>query len=1008
MSKMKVVLRAMALFFLYNTISLPEAWCQLPVITFEVITSKDGLPSNTVLSAVRDSAGFMWFGTRLCPVRYDGSTFRSFTDYTTNFVNGIKADRKDNIWISSDRSGISVIDPQRRRMTHVPRADEQTRGSTGDFYIDKRGEGWYSDHHGVNRINLNTGRHHHYPFRQTNFVWLKGSFVEDLDSNLWVIGRDNGLFRYDREKDTLYCLLGADSPCPDKLGTLMMSKGTVGKDGCLWIGTYTHGLLRFDPRTGAVKTFSTGRPGNEISCVEEGLDENGRRVLWVGDDYGLGIFRQDGEEFYFFPDILPKQYKVNDIYRDPDGIIWVGTSDGIIKYHPLGNAIQRIIVPRLVMPDAFEVNVVHQDQRSDYPHIFYLGLSNNILLQWDRKKNEFSRITYPGGEGETRWIKQKDDQTLWIGTNRWDFKRPGIHVYDLSTEKFLKPPLSGLANRYFSVPFFMYGKYDKGTLWIGNSDEGIHALDENSVQEITPWSEAAMKNLIGNNNLINAMLVSENGRLYVGTYNGIYYYDNSSGQFLSADPQSMPEAVDDRAVNSLLEDRNGNLWAARWGSVTMTANGKIEKVLNLTDGFNDREIKGLAEDTFGNIWIGNHEGLYRYNPTTGHLIKFTMNDGLISNNTVGRVFQANDGQEVLIGQSQGFNVVKVDRFPESFEPPLLAVNSFKIHQTEYPINANEPIRLKPAQNVFSVDFVALNYRKPEDNQYAYYLEGFEDSWNHIGSNHVAYYTNLSPGKYTLHIKAGNAYGTWSEKSLDMNIEVLPALYQTIWFKILISLFGAGLLYAFYRYRINQLLRLQQVRNRISADLHDELGSTLSGISIMGSLAKKELSNQQTSGLLIERIMEDVRQISGSLDDIIWNISPRNDSLSSLAARMTRYASELFEAKQIPFKLAIPLQLDDIKLSMEQRRNIYLIFKEAINNLVKYSECTQAFVNLRLEKRNVFLTVKDNGIGFDPNALTERNGIRNIKSRAASLKGEVEIQSISGMGTTIILQFPVVR
>ena len=328
------------------------------------------------------------------------------------------------------------------------------------------------------------------------------------------------------------------------------------------------------------------------------------------------------------------------------------------------------------------------------------------------------------------------------------------------------------------------------------------------------------------------------------------------------------------------------------------------------------------------------------------------------------------------------------------------------YQEEHHLDYTSVVKLRPSQNAFSVDFVALNYRKQDDNQYAYYLEGFEEDWNYIGSKHVAYYTNLNPGEYTLHMKAGDAFGNWNEDTLQMKIEVLPTFFQTVWFKIVISLFITGILYAFYRYRINQLLHLQQVRNRISADLHDELGSTLSGISIMGSLAKKGLSGQQATGTLVDRIMEDVRQISGSLDDIVWNISPKNDSLSSLIARMTRYASELFEAKQIVFKFDIPERLGDIKLSMEQRRNIYLIFKEAVNNLAKYSKCSNALVSIRLEKKSICLIVKDDGVGFDPKAPTDRNGLRNLKDRAQNLKGWIDIQSEFGRGTSIILEFPV--
>src|SRR5688572_5449402 len=199
----------------FTSIFLTESfncWSQLPVIAFEVLTSKEGLPSNTVLSAARDQSGFMWFGTRQCPVRYDGTEFKSFASYTTNFITGIQTDKNNDIWISSDRSGISKIDSRTLEMSRVLNDRESKSKTTGDFYIDRFGQGWYSDHFGVNRIDLETKKSRHYPFRQTSFIWLKAAFIEDLDSNLWVIGRDNGLFLYDRQRDTLKCILGSDSP----------------------------------------------------------------------------------------------------------------------------------------------------------------------------------------------------------------------------------------------------------------------------------------------------------------------------------------------------------------------------------------------------------------------------------------------------------------------------------------------------------------------------------------------------------------------------------------------------------------------------------------------------------------------------------------------------------------------------------------------------------------------------------------------------------------------------
>ena len=207
-----------------------------------------------------------------------------------------------------------------------------------------------------------------------------------------------------------------------------------------------------------------------------------------------------------------------------------------------------------------------------------------------------------------------------------------------------------MANRFFSVPFFMYGGFSGSALWVGNSDEGIHGVDEKLLKEITPWSDEVMKEFVQNNNLINDMMIDRSGRLWVGCYKGVFYYDKDKKQFVKADPEVVPKELDDTAVNSIMEDKNGNVWAARWGSLTMmSGKGKLDKILNSKDGFNDREIKGLVEDNTGNIWIGNHEGLYCFNASNNRLIRFTINDGLLSNNTLDRIFISNDKTELLVG-----------------------------------------------------------------------------------------------------------------------------------------------------------------------------------------------------------------------------------------------------------------------------------------------------------------------------------------------------------------------
>lgn len=986
------------------------ARAQLPAISFEHLTTEHGLPSNTVFSATKDRQGFMWFGTRRCPVRYDGTSFRPFLDFETDFVLGLAADSLNNLWAATDRSGLCKIEATTLRMVSLPAPHRQPSKQTGNFFLDTRGQGWYSDWYGINRINIRTGEIRHYPFRQTHYAWVKASFLEDRQQNLWVIGSDNGLFRYDQQADSLICVLGADSQDPGRRFPILFTRGCVDQEGLLWIGTYGKGLMRYHPQTGAFDLFPTVTVPNSVLSVEEGRDENGQRMLWIGGREGLGVFRPEQKRFYWFTNLLPEPFAVHDIFRDPtEGIVWVCTSKGILKYHPASNLMQTFMLPAGVVPLPVEINAFLSDQTDSSRQTVWLGLSHTGLLWWQRKTNQFGLVPFPAGGGarETRWMVQRDDGTIWLGTYPGSSTNGNpILVYDPLQKEFVQTPLSRAANRLLSGSFAAYGFFDqRQRLWLGNSDDGIRVLDSLTGKEVTPWDSLTFRRLFQGNNLLKDLRPDRRGRVWLATYQGVYLADEAGKRFINADSLNQAMQLEDPAVNSLFEDRAGNLWAARWGSVTMSdADGVLQRVLTGKEGLYDRENQGVVEDEAGNIWIGNYEGLHYYNPATGRLLRFTESDGLLNNSTLHRLYVHN-GKELLIGQKNGVNVLPVDKLVQKPAPPRLAIGSFKVQGKEYPADFTRPIRLQREENAFSVDFAALNFRKLHNNQYAYFLENFDNEWTYSGSAHQAAYTNLSPGQYTLHLKAGDAFDHWSEP-LRLQIEVLPAYYETWWFRGLLLLAVAGLLYAFYRYRIDQLLRLQQVRNRISADLHDEIGASLSGISIMGTMARQGLPAQDPAAPLLDRMIEEARQISSSLDDIVWSINPRNDELAILIARMARYASELLEAKGIEYRLSIPDHLSQTKLTMEQRRDFFLIFKETVNNLVKYSRCTHASLEIIVKRQHLRLLIRDNGVGFETEAPSERNGLLNLRRRAQNLKGSLLIQSAPGQGTAVQLDFPV--
>jgi signal transduction histidine kinase len=215
----------------------------------------------------------------------------------------------------------------------------------------------------------------------------------------------------------------------------------------------------------------------------------------------------------------------------------------------------------------------------------------------------------------------------------------------------------------------------------------------------------------------------------------------------------------------------------------------------------------------------------------------------------------------------------------------------------------------------------------------------------------------------------------------------------------------SLLYAFYRYRFNQLLQMQNVRSRIAADLHDEIGSTLTNINILTELSKKNIDSKKEAEIFLSRISEEASMSGQALDDIVWSINKDNDTIEQTVARMRRYAGEVFESCQISYSLSADEQVNGKKLDMELRRDFFLLFKETVNNICKHAKATHAEIRIGIEKKNLFLHISDNGNGFDTTAPTHRNGIKGIYTRTRKWQGNADIQSAPGKGTSVHLSLP---
>jgi signal transduction histidine kinase len=283
--------------------------------------------------------------------------------------------------------------------------------------------------------------------------------------------------------------------------------------------------------------------------------------------------------------------------------------------------------------------------------------------------------------------------------------------------------------------------------------------------------------------------------------------------------------------------------------------------------------------------------------------------------------------------------------------------------------------------------------------------GVSDEWINIAYQRSVNFSNLAPGSYTFIVNGSNSDGIWSEQVQEVLITIHPPWWETWWFRTFLLLVVSFVIFTVVRYRLNQLRKVQYVRDRIARDLHDEIGSTLSSISIYTEVVKNKVKDQNPDAEpLLSKISSGTSRVMESMSDIVWAINSRNDSLDNLSARIQSLISELAESTPFQLEFFNDETLNTESLDMEKRKNVYLIFKEALNNALKYSNAKKINIRLVRHKSGVILEVIDDGDGFDLSASVTGNGLVNMKSRANAIKGTLQIESAVGKGTALRLLF----
>lgn len=957
--------------------------------------TEDGLPANSVTAVTQTRDGYLWVGTYSGLARFDGVRFRKFdavntpelrdarivclyedpdgalwighdSGLVTRFrdgrfetlasrsphaaerLMGISSDATGRIWILRDSGRLETVDGAisliDRERSVRPEVLALARGADGTLYVDEDGE--------VSRLaGTRLQRLHFPPAQHTGFAIGIGAAQQEgvWIARDWVIEKHDGDAVTGRRGATAW---GADV----SLSTLLEMR-----DGALAIGTVGHGLY-LCPREGAPLHLdhTHGLPQDWIRALCEDREGN----LWLGVGSG-GLV-----------EVVPTPFTVISppggwdgrtelaVASDHSGALWIGTEGAGLYRYARGTWTH-----------------FGQDQGLGHPFVWAIaeGADGAIYAgTWGggifRGINDrFERVPqYDPEAGPVIGLEYvASAHELWIagaaGLIRWP---------DGSAPQQI-PDTGRASQRVFTVV-----RDAAGVVWFGGAGTGLGRLEHNEVRRF-----------------------------------------------------HKRDGLPDESILSLYADPDGTLWIGSATGGLVRCKGGRFSTIGLEAGLPSAAICHINSDTFGYFWLSTHHGLVRVARAdlercadgatrSVPLQAFDRNDGLPTIEFSGGLHAAGcttpDGR-IWFPSSKGVLGVNPAMIRRNRLPPPVVLEAVQIDGRVQEFAGRSPpeLRLPPDHERLEFQYTALSLSAPGKVAFKYRLDGIDKSWVDAGTKRTASYSRLPAGRYVFHVIACNNDGVWNQTGASIAYVVLPFFWQTWWF---IGATGVGflaLVIAAVRHltrrrlqrRLEELERrhaIERERARIARDIHDDIGATLTRITMLSQCLPRGNGQETPLSGVVEQIYDTAREATRSLDEIVWAVNPRHDSLEGLVTYMGKFAQDYLAAAGVRCRLDVPVNLPEWPVTADVRHNLFLAFKEALNNTVKHAHATEVRIGLRVSERSFVLTIADDGAGFVPAAPAPAtpgrpapgNGLNNLRRRLAGIGGSCEICSTPGVGTEV--------
>ena len=1025
----------------------------------------------------QDSFGFIWIGDQGGLVKYDGYKLKRYaqvpfdsTSLSNNRVMAIKEDKNGNLWIGTWGGGLNYFDQRTETFTRFMIDKNNPKSITSNIIfkiiVNKDGSLWLGtmdqgliymkiDSNGIatyKNYDLNI-----IPNSQTrsgdNFVL---DLYKDKQENIWIGTILGGLKLLDLSTGEL-THFKHDSQNPNSISSNIVSSICEDVSGNLWIGT-------------------------------------GHRMLTEGN--GLNRFNPITKQFthYYHDPEDPSSLCSNNISSlliDKEGILWIGTVDNKLNSIPISELLSNS-KPKFTYYSDFDRSSVNSIDGDKFGNI-WISFHGRTVYKFNRQQNPFLWYHHiednPNSLSQSSVTMVQEDRSgnIWFNTD-------GLERYDPVNGKFTHFKYDPDNPNGLSSPFVTSISEDKyGYYWIG-TEKGINRLNPKTGVFNHIFSNP--QDLSGN--VISEVLISKSGDLWVSSpKTGLQLYNIEKNKFYSFDLDTT--STEDEGTG-IYEDHTGILWCntytygcfavkikdykiesvkhyihdpnnrnslscnlvediirtriidtnAVWIATNIGLNRLDLKTETFThfyveDGLPSNFILKVLEDNDGNIWCACSNDIAVYNIKTGKISSYGAGDGMPFTGFGSRPQNAcktADGQLIFSGGSGSLGFYP-DQLKQNMQIPTIYLTDFKIFHESVKLDTSiqfiKTIELPFDQNVFSFEFVALNFTNSGKNHYAYKLEGLYDDWIYIGHERVASFTNIEPGEYVFRVKGSNNHGVWNETGTSVIVIIYPPWWATTWAYLLYSGLLITVMFfavrfeihrrqnkinaqlqkekemrmleeAEYRATVAELQRKaaeaekekekEQMRSRIASDLHDEIGSNLSSIDLIGQVLHSKLTGADQDKRKLTDISQIARMTAESMREIIWFVNPKNDSIEKLIVKMRETANIMLNS--IDFSFEAPSYGFPPNTDINFRRNFYLIYKESLQNIIKHSQAKKVVIKILADQSCIELYIKDNGVGFNTAIDYKGQGLKNILNRAKEIDSIVEIKSEGNKGTEILL------